>query len=241
MKQVLVTGASRGIGAAIARKLAADGFTVVVHYGRNADAAAQTVAAIEATGGQARELAFDQADRASTRAALAADVEAHGAYYGVVLNAGITADQAFPLLDDDSWDRVLRTNLDGFYNVLQPLIMPMIRLREGGRVVVLSSVSGLQGNRGQVNYAASKAGLIGAAKSLALELAKRNITVNCVAPGIIATDMTEGLPADWVKANVPLRRVGSADEVAGLVSYLCSPAAAYLTRQVIAIDGGLTG
>lgn len=241
MESILVTGASRGIGAAVAERLAADGFAVVVHFGASAAKAQSVAERIASAGGSARTLGFDVADRAATRQALEADIAEHGAYHGVVLNAGVTADQALPMMSGEDWDRVLRTNLDGFYNVLQPAVMPMIRRRAGGRVVVMSSVSAISGNRGQTNYAASKAGLIGAAKSLALELAKREITVNCVAPGVIETDMTEAVPADWVRSNVPLRRTGRADEVAALVSYLCSPAAAYLTRQVIAIDGGLSG
>ncbi|MEM6710209.1 MAG: 3-oxoacyl-ACP reductase FabG [Pseudomonadota bacterium] len=241
MKRILVTGASRGIGAAVASQLAADGFAVTVHYGARADRADAVAQAIRDAGGTAQTLGFDLADRATVTAALGDDLERNGAYWGVVLNAGVTADQAFPMLEEDEWDRVLRTNLDGFFAVLKPLVMPMIRARNGGRIVVMTSVSGLSGNRGQTNYAASKAGLIGAAKSLALELAKRKITVNCVAPGVIETDMTEALPTDWVTANVPLRRPGQVEEVAGLVSYLCSPGAAYITRQVIAIDGGLSG
>ena len=188
---VLVTGASRGIGRAIALRLAADGFAVTVHYRGRHDDAATTVAQITAAGGTARLLAFDVADREAARTVLEADIAAHGAYYGVVLNAGLSRDGAFPALSDDDWDVVLRTNLDGFFNVLHPLIMPMIRLRRGGRIVAVSSVSGLIGNRGQVNYSAAKAGLIGAVKALAIELGKRGITVNAVAPGLIATDMVD--------------------------------------------------
>jgi 3-oxoacyl-[acyl-carrier protein] reductase len=162
----------------------------------------------------------------------------NGAYYGVVCNAGFNSDAAFPAMTEGQWDQVVHGNLDGFYNVLQPLIMPMIKLRKGGRVVTMSSVSGLIGNRGQVNYSAAKAGIIGATKALSLELAKRNITVNCVAPGVIATDMTEDLPKEVMDA-IPMKRVGSAEEVSAAVSYLCSDAAAYVTRQVIAVNGGL--
>lgn len=235
---VLVTGASGGIGRAIAVALA-HSHPVVVHYNRNADAARSTLEAIEAAGGSGRLLRFDVADREGTRNALSADVEAHGAYFGVVLNAGITRDQAFPMLSGDDWDLVLRTNLDAFYNVLNPLVMPMVRRRRPGRIVVMTSLAGVVGNRGQSNYAASKGGLISAAKSLALELAKRNITVNCVAPGFIDTDMTGDLPRDEMRAMVPLRRLGSPEDVAGVVAFLCSDAAAYLTRQVIGVDGGM--
>jgi 3-oxoacyl-[acyl-carrier protein] reductase len=237
---VLVTGASRGIGKAIALRLAADGFNVVVHYGRNKDAANDVVAAVQELGVQGRSMQFDVADRPAARAALEADMENHGAYYGVVSNAGITRDASFPMLSDDDWDSVLRTNLDGFYNVIQPLIMPMIRRKKPGRIIAITSVSGLVGNRGQVNYSASKAGVIGAVKALALELAKRKITVNSVAPGLIDTDMTEGLPLEQIRKLIPMQRVGKPEEVASVVSFLCSEPASYITRQVIAVDGGMT-
>ncbi len=238
---ILVTGASRGIGRAVAVELASEGYEVVVHYGQRADLAESCVATIQRAGGSARTLGFDISQRSACVESIEQDIERNGAYYGVVLNAGISRDQALPMMNDDDWDDVVHTNLDGFYNVLKPTVMPMIRRRQPGRIIVLSSVSGLIGNRGQTNYAASKAGLIGAAKSLALELAKRNITVNAVAPGLIDTDMTEDLPQDMVRDMIPLRRTGTAEEVAALVSFLCSEKAAYITRQVIAIDGGLAG
>ncbi|ALP41663.1 3-ketoacyl-ACP reductase FabG2 [Aeromonas schubertii] len=236
---VLVTGASKGIGRAIALKLAADGFAVVVHYHGDQQGAQGTLDEIVAQGGSGRLIQFDIGDRELCRARLEADIEQHGAYYGVVCNAGIVRDGAFPALTDGEWDDVIHTNLDGFYNLLKPCIMPMIGLRRGGRIVTLSSVSGIMGNRGQVNYSASKAGLIGATKALALELAKRRITVNCVAPGLIDTGMVSPEVESEALKMIPLKRMGQADEVAGLVSYLMSDIAGYVTRQVISINGGL--
>ncbi len=239
-RTVLVTGASKGIGAAIASALGKQGFAVVVHYRGDAAGAERTAEAVRRAGGECRLLQFDVGDRPGCRAAIEADIAAHGAYYGVVNNAGVHRDNAFPLLTEQDWDEVIRTDLDGFYNVLQPCVMPMIQARRGGRIVTLSSVSGVLGNRGQVNYSAAKAGLIGATKALALELAKRKITVNCVAPGLI--DNVELLEADKerILELIPVRRLGTPDEVAGLVAYLMSDAAAYITRQVISIDGGLS-
>ena len=236
---VLVTGASKGIGRAIALKLAADGFAVVVHYHGDQQGAQATLNDIVAQGGSGRLIQFDIGDREQCRERLGADIEQHGAYYGVVCNAGIVRDGAFPALTDGEWDDVIHTNLDGFYNLLKPCIMPMIGLRRGGRIVTLSSVSGIMGNRGQVNYSASKAGLIGATKALALELAKRRITVNCVAPGLIDTGMVSPEVESEALKMIPLKRMGQADEVAGLVSYLMSDIAGYVTRQVISINGGL--
>ncbi|WP_447739353.1 3-ketoacyl-ACP reductase FabG2 [Aeromonas veronii] len=236
---VLVSGASKGIGRAIALKLAADGFTVVVHYHSDQQGAQATLDEITTQGGSGRLIQFDIGDRELCRERLEADIEQHGAYYGVVCNAGIVRDGAFPALTDNEWDDVIHTNLDGFYNLLKPCIMPMIGLRRGGRIVTLSSVSGIMGNRGQVNYSASKAGLIGATKALALELAKRRITVNCVAPGLIDTGMVSPEVEGEALKMIPLKRMGQAEEVAGLVSYLMSDIAGYVTRQVISINGGL--
>lgn len=237
---ILITGSSRGIGKAIALALAADGYDIVVHCRSRRDEAEAVVDEVRQAGVQARVLQFDVADRAACNAALSADVEANGAYYGVVLNAGLTRDNAFPALEDDDWDSVLRTNLDGFYNVLHPLVMPMIRRRKPGRIVCMASVSGITGNRGQVNYSASKAGLIGAAKALAVELAKRKITVNAVAPGLIDTDMLdEHVPVDEILKAIPAQRMGKPEEVAHVVRFLMDENAAYITRQVIAVNGGL--
>ena len=237
---ILVTGSSRGIGRAIALRLAKSGYDLVLHC-RSGRAEADAVQAeIHALGRAARVLQFDVSDRTACKTVLEQDVETHGAYYGVVLNAGLTRDGAFPALGDDDWDQVLRTNLDGFYNVLHPLSMPMIRRRAAGRIVCITSVSGLIGNRGQVNYSASKAGLIGAAKALAIELAKRKITVNCVAPGLIDTAMLdENVPVEELMKMIPAQRMGTPEEVAGAVNFLMSAEAGYITRQVLAVNGGL--
>lgn len=236
---VLVTGSSRGIGRAIALRLAREGFDVVVHCRSRLDEANQVSEAIRNLGRGSRVLGFDLADRTAVKEILEEDIRAHGVYYGVVCNAGLTRDNAFPAMSGEDWDLVLRGNLDGFYNVLSPLVLPMVQRRKPGRIVTLSSVSGLMGNRGQVNYSAAKAGIIGATKALAVELAKRNITVNCVAPGLIETDMLEGLPMDEILAGIPARRLGQPEEVAALVAFLMSEDAGYITRQVISVNGGL--
>ena len=238
-RTVLITGASRGIGRAIALYLAPMGYELVLHYNKNRQAAEQVLADVQNLGGKGRLVCFDAADREQVAAVLGADIAEHGAYYGVVCNAGINDDAPFPMMNGDMWNRVLDTNLGGLYNVLAPVVMPMIEARQPGRIIAMSSVSGQIGNRGQVNYAASKAGIIGVVKSLAVELARRKITVNCIAPGIIDTDMTSDLPMDEVKNMIPVRRVGQPKEVASLVAYLLSDDAAYITRQVIAVNGGM--
>lgn len=237
---IFVTGSSRGIGRAIALNLADAGYDLVVHCRSRREEADAVVAEIVAKGRSARVVQFDISDRAASAAALEADVTEHGAYYGVVCNAGLTRDGAFPGLTSEDWDQVLRTNLDGFYNVLHPLVMPMIRRRKPGRIVCITSVSGIIGNRGQVNYSASKAGVIGAAKALAVELAKRKITVNCVAPGLIDTDMLDPeVPVEQILKVIPMERTGTPEEVAAAVRFLVSAEAGYITRQVLAVNGGL--
>ena len=238
-KTVLVTGSSRGIGEAIALRLARDGYDIVVHCRGRREEAARVARSIMDLGSHSRMLQFDIADREAAAASLTADIEQHGCYYGVVCNAGVVRDNSFPEMSGADWDVVLRSNLDGFYNVLNPLIMPMVRRRAPGRIVTIASVSGLIGNRGQVNYSAAKAGIIGATKALALELAKREITVNCVAPGLIETEMIKDVPVEEVVKRIPTRRIGKPEEVAAAVSFLLLEDASYITRQVIAVDGGL--
>lgn len=236
---VLVTGASRGIGRAIALQLARDSFCVVVHGSKPSAALDETLGLIAQAGGKARSLTFDVCDREAAQQALLADVEANGAYYGIVANAGIARDGTFAAMPSEDWDSVIHTDLTGFYNVVQPMVMPMVRRRKPGRIVVISSVSGVVGNRGQVNYSAAKAGLIGAAKALATELASRSITVNAVAPGLIETEMVTEEVLEHAMQLIPMRRIGKPEEVAGVVSFLMSEAASYVTRQVIGVNGGL--
>lgn len=239
MKRVLVTGSSRGIGRAIAFKLAEQGFAIGVHCRSRRSEAEAVAAEIRSKGGQAWVLQFDICDRAATRAALEADLETNGAWWGIVCNAGVTRDNAFPALSEEDWDVVINTGLNGFFNVVQPLIMPMVRAKKGGRIVTLASVSGVIGNRGQVNYSAAKGGLIAASKALALELATRKITVNCVAPGLIATEMLDDAPVNEALKYVPMGCVGQPEDVAATVAFLLSEGAGYITRQVIGVNGDL--
>lgn len=238
-KRVLVTGASKGIGRAIAIAAGKAGYQVSIHYNKDRKGAEETALAIGESLYPPEILSFDISNRENTKEVLENETNRHGAYYGVVCNAGITADNAFPSISGEDWDRVLHTNLDGFYNVLNPLVMPMVRSRTPGRIITLSSVSGIMGNRGQVNYSASKAGIIGASKALAIELGKRNITVNCIAPGVIESDMTEDIPWDHIKSSIPLRRMGKPEEVASLALFLLSEGASYISRQVISVNGGM--
>lgn len=238
-RRILVTGSSRGLGKAIAIKLAQDGFDIVVHC-RNGIAQAQdTKKIIESLNRKVNILQFDVCDHKTVKASIEKDIEENGAYYGVVCNAGITRDMAFPAMESEDWTQVIDTALNGFYNVVHPTVMPMVRNKLGGRIITIASVSGIVGNRGQVNYSAAKGGIIAATKALSLELAKRKITVNCVAPGLIESDMTEGLPLDEMKKMIPLRRMGQPEEVAATVAFLMSDSASYITRQVISVNGGL--
>ncbi len=234
-----MTGSSRGIGKAVALALAKDGFNIVVHCRSGLDLAQNVMQEILSLGQEARVVQFDISDRKAAAQVIQSDIETFGAYYGVVCNAGVTRDNAFPSISGEDWDTVLHTNLDGFYNVVHPLVMPMIQARKGGRIVAMSSVSGVAGNRGQVNYSASKAGLIGATKALAVELAKRKITVNCVAPGMIDTEMVDEMVLKEAMKMIPAKRVGKVEEVASLVAYLFSDNAGYITRQVISVNGGM--
>jgi len=237
-KHVLVTGASRGIGAAIARRLAADDRHIWINYRSSESEAEQVAAEIQTRGFAASTLHFDVSDRAQCAAILGAFVEEKGAFDIVVNNAGITADAPFPGMQDEQWDSVMQTSLGGFYNVCRPLVMPMIRKR-WGRIVNMTSIAALHGNRGQTNYAAAKAGIIGATKSLSRELASRGICVNAVAPGFIETEMSEHISRDVIRQSVPMGRAGSAEEVASVVAFLCSDAASYVTGEVINVSGGI--
>ena len=238
-KEVLITGSSRGIGKACAIYLAKNGFDIVLHCNKNISKAEEVLTEIKEIGVNGRILQFDVKDRNACRKVISNDITTHGCYYGTVLNAGIAKDNVFPIMEDEEWDDVINTNLGGFYNILKPIVMAMIEDRIKGRIIAMSSISGLKGNRGQVNYSASKAGIIGAVKALSLELAKRKITVNAIAPGIIDTDMIQDIPQDEVKKLIPMKRFGKPEEVASLVNYLMSEDAEYITGQVISVNGGL--
>lgn len=238
-KEVLITGSSRGIGKACAIYLAKNGFDIVLHCNKNISKAEEVLTEIKEIGVNGRILQFDVKDRKACREVISNDITTHGCYYGTVLNAGIAKDNVFPIMEDEEWDDVINTNLGGFYNILKPIVMAMIEDRIKGRIIAMSSISGLKGNRGQVNYSASKAGIIGAVKALSLELAKRKITVNAVAPGIIDTDMIQDIPQDEVKKLIPMKRFGKPEEVASVVNYLMSEDAGYITGQVISVNGGL--
>lgn len=241
MKRVLITGASRGIGKAIALKLAHEGYHVVLNYRSQQGVAESLATELRSAGCSASLLAFDMTNRESTQQAIEADMSANGVYWGVVANAGIAKDFPFPMLEGDAWDQVIQTNLTGLYNVLKPVVMPMVDQKKGGRIVTMSSISGLMGNRGQTNYSASKAGIIGFTKSLAKEVARRKICVNCIAPGLIETEMLAGLESEkeTILKMIPMRRYGKPEEVANLASFLVSEQCSYITGEVISINGGM--
>lgn len=237
-KIVLVTGASGGIGQAIATAIAKKGYHVIVHYGKNRDGAERTLTQIKEIGGSGELLSFDISNRIECFQELEKINEKYGALWGVINNAGICSDGAFPALSEQQWDSVIHTNLDSFFNVIQPLTLPMCR-KKRGRIITIASVSGIIGNRGQVNYSAAKAGIIGATKALATELASRSITVNCIAPGLIETDMIKDAPMEYILPTIPMGRVGKPEEVAAVAVFLLSEEASYITRQVISVNGGL--
>lgn len=238
-KRVLIIGASGGLGQAIAERLSAKGFFIVLHYHSQKKKAESILAAIPKNRRSEKLLRFDICNRRQTRTILMREIKESGPFWGVVYSAGVTRDNPFPALSGEDWDKVLRTNLDGFYHVMSPLVMPMIQTRSGGRIIALSSVSGLIGNRGQVNYSAAKAGLIGAVKALSRELAKRNITVNSVAPGLISTEMTRDIRTEEILPYIPMRRLGTPEEVAAAVHFLMTEEAGYITGQVLSVNGGM--
>jgi 3-oxoacyl-[acyl-carrier protein] reductase len=237
MKVALVVGGSRGIGRAVALRLARSGFDIWLTYNRNVEAAEEVASLVRASGRHCELLAFDVADHAQCRAALAERADRTPPHV-VVFNAGIARDNLMVWMTKEEWDSVLRTNLDGFYNAVHPVLFPMLREKRG-RIVVISSTSGQLGQPGQVNYSASKAGLIGAVKALAREVARKGLFVNVVSPGVIETDMTQNIEADRVKPLIPMQRFGTPEEVAAMVDFLCSEEDMYITGQVIGVNGGL--
>ncbi len=237
-KKVLITGASGGIGRAIALACAREGYEIVAHFNNGAGKAEELKSQIESEGGKCSLLKFNISDRNECKEVLENWTNENGAFWGIVLNAGICRDNAFPALTDENWDDVIHTNLDGFYNVLKPLVMPLCRKKQG-RIITISSVSGITGNRGQTNYSASKAGIIGATKALAVELASRRITVNCIAPGFIETDMIKDAPVEHILPTIPMQRAGKPEEVAAAAVFLLSEGASYITRQVLSVNGGI--
>lgn len=237
-KKVLVTGSSGGIGRAIALAAAQAGYEIVAHYNNGKEKAESLKNEIEAAGGKCSLIQFNISDREDCKNKLEKWLEENGAFWGIILNAGICRDNTFPALSDENWDDVLHTNLDGFYNVLKPLVMPLCR-KKRGRIITIASVSGVIGNRGQVNYSASKAGIIGATKALAVELASRKITVNCIAPGFIETEMIKDAPVEQILPTIPMGRAGKPEEVASLAVFLLSEGSSYITRQVISVNGGI--
>jgi len=237
-KKVLITGASRGIGRAIAFAVSEAGYEVTAHYNKGKEEAKSLEKEVKQKGGNIELIQFDVSNREECQEKLDKWTEENGAFWGIVCNAGIIADDSFPGMGGEAWDTVLRTDLDSFYNVLHPLIMPVCRKKQG-RIITISSVSGIMGNRGQVNYSAAKAGIIGATKALAVELASRSITVNCIAPGIIDTEMIQNVLLDKILPSVPMGRTGKPEEVAALAVFLLSESASYITRQVISVNGGM--
>jgi 3-oxoacyl-[acyl-carrier protein] reductase len=237
-KKVLITGASRGIGRAIALAVSDAGYRITAHYNKGKEAAEALQKEILEKGGNAELIQFDVSNRDECQEKLEKWSEQNGAFWGIICNAGISADDSFPGMSGEYWDTVLRTDLDSFYNVLHPLMMPICR-KKRGRIITISSISGIIGNRGQVNYSAAKAGIIGATKALATELASRSITVNCIAPGIIETEMIRDVPLDIVLPSIPMGRIGKPEEVAALAVFLLSESASYITRQVISVNGGM--